>query len=411
MRGTAALRIYYIASFAVSGVYLPFFPRWLEARGIFGLRLGVICAAAPAMALVAPTAFGVVADGLGLRVGLLQVACGGALVAFGSLAAVVAFGFPLGFGGLLFAALGIATFRSPMALMGDVVALDRAPELGTTYGRLRLWGSLGFLGATLLAGLWVDPREALPLPVVCSGALFAGFASSLALPRRTELPARVARHGVGRLLMEGDFRLFLGSMFLGQCGHVAYDMCFSIHLLDLGIPRALVGVAWALGTGAEVLLMAWSAPAFAAFPVATLLAFGLAIASMRWVALAVVRSPLLILLLQPLHALSFGLVWLAAVSYAARRFPSHSLATAQGLFGTAVGAGSIVGMLIWGFVYERAGGRAIFAGAACFSACAFACAVALAKKTRGPSRPGDVHHPAQSPESRLGLPKDGRRGE
>jgi PPP family 3-phenylpropionic acid transporter len=127
--------------------------------------------------------------------------------------------------------------------------------------------------------------------------------------------------------------------------------------------------------------MAWSTPAFSAFSAPRLLAFGLAIASVRWLLLAFLRTTASILLFQPLHALSFGLVWLAAVSYAARRFPSHCLATAQGLFGTAVGAGSIVGMLLWGLVYQRAGGSSMFLGAACVSACAFACAVALARKT------------------------------
>jgi PPP family 3-phenylpropionic acid transporter len=92
MRGTLPLRVYYVASFAVGGVFVPFFPRWLEARGMFGLRLGIISAAAPAMALFAPAAFGVVADALAIRVGLLQLACLGALASFATLAISVGLG-------------------------------------------------------------------------------------------------------------------------------------------------------------------------------------------------------------------------------------------------------------------------------------------------------------------------------
>jgi PPP family 3-phenylpropionic acid transporter len=349
---------------------------------MFGLKLGAICAAGPAMGLLAPTLFGIAADGLDIRVGLLQIACGGALFAFASLAVAMGFGVPLGFGGLLFAALAIALFRTPMSLMADVLALERAPRTGTTYGRFRLWGSVGFLTATLLAGLWVDPRGALVFPIVCSSALALGFVSSLALPRHAELPDRGDGEGLARLLRDGPLRMLLVATFLGQCGHVAYDMGFSIYLFDLGVPRGWVGVAWALGTGSEVLLMAWSAPVFRRFADPSLLAFGLAAGAARWVLLTVVRSPGLILLLQPLHALSFGLVWLAAVSYTARRYPSRSLATAQGLFVTAVGTGSITGMLLWGPVYQRGGGSFMFAGAACFSACAAVVAVALDRKTR-----------------------------
>ncbi len=379
--GKLLLRTYYVASFAVGGVYLPFFPRWLEGRGVNGFELGVICAAAPAMNLVAPGLFGVAADVLGLRVGLLQVSCAGALVSFGALAALAARAAPLGFWTILTAALFVATFRAPMVLMADVVALERAPQLGTTYGRIRLWGSLGFLGAALLSSFCVDPRDALPIPLVCTLSLAAGFAASLALPRTTEMPRRGDPRAMLRVLGDESFRLLLVAAFLGQCGHVAYDMCFSLRLFDLGVPRPVIGAAWAIGTGAEVLLMAWSAPAFRSYPAPRLLAFALVGAAFRWILLSFVRWGPMLLLLQPLHALSFGLTWLASVSYTAQRFAARSLPTAQALLVTAVGAGSIVGMLIWGPVYAREGGAWVFGGAAAFALLASVFALALDRRT------------------------------
>jgi PPP family 3-phenylpropionic acid transporter len=210
----------------------------------------------------------------------------------------------------------------------------------------------------------------------------AALVASLRLPRRTHLPARGRRHGAGQLLAERDFRLFLVAVFLGQCGHSAFDLCFSLRLFDLHASRNTFWLAWDLGTGAEVVLMAYSGWLFRARAPLSLFSFALASASFRWAAIAVVRSPSVLLLLQPLHALSFGLYWLAAVGYASRRFPSHSLGTAQGLFATAVGAGSAVGMITWGSVYQHAGGPAVFAGAACFSGCACAFAVALDRSVR-----------------------------
>ncbi|HZU85051.1 MAG TPA: MFS transporter, partial [Polyangiaceae bacterium] len=119
-----------------------------------------------------------------------------------------------------------------------------------------------------------------------------------------------------------------------------------------------------------------------AFSPASLLSFALACSSIRWAAVALAREPAILLLLQPLHAVSWCLGWLASLGYASRRFPEHSLATAQGLFTTAVGAGSVVGMVTWGPVYQHAGGAAVFGGASCFSACACAFAVALERKWR-----------------------------
>lgn len=382
MRLALPLRVFYVAAFAVGGIYLPYFPRWLEGRGMRGLQLGLISAAAPAMALVAPTAFGVLADALALRTGLLQFACAGALTSFVALSAAVGLGVPLGFGGLFFAGLAIALFRSPMLLMADVVAIERAPRVGTTYGRFRLWGSLGFLASALAAGFWVDPHAALPFPVACTMALTAGLTAALALPRDVHLPARGRRRGVGRLLAEADFRLFLFAAFLGNCGQAAYDMCFSLRLFDLGVAGPLVGVAWAIGTGAEVLVMAWSASLFGSTSAAALLALALSCASLRWGLLAVVRSPAILLLLQPLHAITFGVLWLAEVAFVSRRYRSSSLATAQGLLVTVMGAGSVTGMLVWGPVYERWGGSFVFGGAACFAVCASASAFALDRRVR-----------------------------
>ncbi len=128
--------------------------------------------------------------------------------------------------------------------------------------------------------------------------------------------------------------------------------------------------------------MAYSAAIFRAYSASTLYAFALGAASLRWCALALVRTPGLLLALQPLHALSFGLAWLASVGYAARRVSSDSLGTAQGLFVTATGAGSAFGMIGWASVYQRSGAAAVFAGAACFSALACACACVLDRRRR-----------------------------
>src|SRR5260370_23660608 len=116
---------------------------------MLGVRLGIIGAVAPATGVLAPTVFGALADALQLREGLLQLACVGALLTFGALAGAAALGMPLGFGTLFAATFAFALFRSPMGFMADVVAIELAPAAHTTYGRLRLWGSLGFVPALL----------------------------------------------------------------------------------------------------------------------------------------------------------------------------------------------------------------------------------------------------------------------
>ena len=109
---------------------------------------------------------------------------------------------------------------------------------------------------------------------------------------------------------------------------------------------------------------------------------------MRWVLLSFLTSSTVILVLQPLHALSFALFWIAAVSYTSERAPPGALAAAQGLFVSAMGVGSVVGMLLWGPAYQHGGGSLVFRCAAAFSACACACAFALGHAPRAVALPG-----------------------
>ncbi len=81
------LRIYYFASFAALGAYAPFFPRWLEARGVVGVSMGLVAGLVPAMGVLGPPAVGVLADALRVRGSLLRVCSLGACLAMAALAA------------------------------------------------------------------------------------------------------------------------------------------------------------------------------------------------------------------------------------------------------------------------------------------------------------------------------------
>ena len=89
------LRLYYFAAFAAMGVFLPYLPAWLEARGITGLRMGLVVAVRPAAMILSPILFGLVADTLGARGTLLRWACLGALAAIGLLSALMLAGEPV----------------------------------------------------------------------------------------------------------------------------------------------------------------------------------------------------------------------------------------------------------------------------------------------------------------------------
>jgi hypothetical protein len=71
-----------------------------------------------------------------------------------------------------------------------------------------------------------------------------------------------------------------------------------------------------------------------------LFALGVAAASLRWLLLSSIKSVPWLLVLQPLHALSFGVVWIGAVAHLKQR-SRRALATAQGLFSSALSLGGV----------------------------------------------------------------------
>lgn len=374
------LGLYYVATFAAFGFYLPYMPAWLEARGFIGPRMSALAMLLPAMSIVMPPVFGMIADAFALRGGLLRLACGGAGLAFTMLALAAGTFEPLPFGITFACFVVFAGFRAAMNGLADVLALEHA----THYGRLRLWGSVGFLGSAWLGGHLVDPRDPVVLPACVAGFLALGFLLARLLPKNSSLPPRPAPAEAKRLLSRRSFRWLLVVIFLVIGGHSAYDLCLTLRLRALGASGGFVGTAWALGTAAEILLMAVIAPHLQKLGYARCLLIGVASGAVRWTLLATVTSLPWLMLLQPLHALSFALMWVSALALLKEQAGGSGVATAQGMFSASMASGGTVGMAIWGTVYARGGGEAVFGSAALVACAATGAALLLARTLRAP---------------------------
>jgi PPP family 3-phenylpropionic acid transporter len=365
------LRVYYFASFAAGGAFLPYFATWLEARGVDGLGMGVVVGMLPAMGVLGPPAIGLFADVLDLRGSLLRVACLGAALSMLALAAAGtisagATGAP-SFVAILAATTAYAVFRAPLAMLADVVALERARAAGTTYGELRLWGSLGFMIAVFLVGRVLDPRAPALLPATIAGLLGVAFVAALPLPAKPATPKLPVAREARALLGSTPFAIFLATALLANLAHAAYDLCFSLHVRDLGGSPAMMGATWAIGVLTEVVFLAFAERLTTSVPAPRIVMAALLGAALRWMLIAYAPSVTVLLLLAPLHAVSYALWWVASLAFVKERAPGHALATAQGLFTAAVAAGSVIGMVTWGALYRRAGGAVVFSAAATIS--------------------------------------------
>ncbi len=375
-RGTLPLRVYFFASFAALGVYTPFFPRWLRARGIEGVAMGAVVATIPAMGIVGPPLVGLFADSLGLRGSVLRMACLGSFFAFALLAVAGLAHHQLGFLEILCMVLVFAAFRAPMLTMADVVAVERERGTQDSYGRTRLWGSLGFLVASAGVGRLLDPEDPAELPAVVAASLGVALLTSLVIPVESVAVSLPLADKVRGLVAAGDFPAMLVAVLVAELSISSYEICFSLHLDDLGASSAFIGFAWAVGVAAEIAAMAFASQLIARFREPPLMVFALGVIAIRCALLAIVRSLPGILVIQLLHSPSVALLWTAALTHLKQRMPPQTFATAQGLFSAVIAAGGVAGMLLWGAVYHRVGGRCTFALAGIVAASA----VALARR-------------------------------
>lgn len=362
----ALIGAFYFAFFGALGVFLPYFSLWLVAHGLSRAEATRILSLVPLMSLVAPPVAGLVADARRARGLVLRLASLGAFAAFLCFFVVRA-------RVALYAATALFAFaRAPITALVDATTLEHVRHHGGSYGRIRLWGSLGFLLTALAAGTLVE-RDGTGA-VVVAGAWGLGLAAALAFALPSPPPAHDERAVGAWLHLLGDARwwLFFVAAALGYMATAAYDSGFSLHLTALGYGGRFIGVAWATGVAAEIVLMAASRRLMDAVGVERLFALTLVAGAVRWTLLSRVTSPVAILCLQPLHGITFGLFWVAGVTLVRAR--GHAAPTAaQGLFSAAVGLGSLVGMNLTGRLLEAGGGPLLYAAA---GACAAVGAIA-----------------------------------
>ncbi len=358
------LRLYYLASYASIGVFLPFISPWLVAQDISGIRLSAVTCSRPIAGIIAPLIFGWLADRFRMRGSLLRFACATSFIPFAILTFMQGLGVGVGFTGVFFAVAAFSFFRIPMMTIADVAAM----ETPKSFGGLRLWGSLGFICAALPVGFLIKDWHSVAFPFAISLSLLLAVFVAWRLPTRAAPTARDTQAGLREVLGRRELWLMFGIWALWAVSHVAYDLCFSLRLRDLGAKPVDVSVAWCLGTIAEVALMAVSGALLSRASHATWTLIGLVGTALRWLLMAKAQSLSLLLLLQPLHAISFALLWVTWLDFVKQNAPRHLLGRAQGALSTVVSVGSAVGILFWGPLYASRGAAFVFDSAAVIAA-------------------------------------------
>jgi len=369
------LALYYGAIFFFIGAFMPYFPVWLEWRGMSASEISIIFALPTFIRILSTPVISYAADRIGnARIILI-------LLAFGTLGTMVALFWASSFNMILLNAFFFALFWTSIMPLTEALTMTGVRRDGLNYGRIRLWGSLAYIVASFLGGLIIQhygPSSPLWLMVV---AVIYVVVAGFLLPRPTgegrvrsaTMPPVLRTSEIWGLLKSKSFIAFLVSASALQTTHAVYYLFATLHWQSIGLSGTTIGALWAVGVIAEIALFAYSAPLLARWGTVNLLILSGIIAAIRWVIMASDPSLLVLFPLQCLHAFTFGAAHLAAIHYISDNVPEHLGATAQGLYAT-VSAGLFMGlaMMVAGPLYGALGAGAYLtmAGIGAFGALA-----------------------------------------
>ncbi len=380
---TLRISLFYVASFLVLGIFVPFFPVWLEARGLSSREIGIATAAPMLARIFIVPAMTLTAD----RVGNRRLVVGACSLA--ALAALVIMPAASGFPALLLLAVLYTGAMTPVTPIVESIAMEGAARLAIDYGRMRLWGSLSFIAGSIGAGALLDDvtAEGVIWLMVSACALMVFAVALLPGPSRTESRSRpdvgaLTRAGMA-LLKAPPFLLFVAAAGPVMSSHALLYAFGSLHWQSIGFQGSTIGLLWATGVAAEVALFAFGTKLVAPVPAALLLLAGALGGCVRW-AVTATDPPLIVLLpLQTLHALSFAATHLGAMKFLQSAVPASVASFGQGLYAALV-SGLFMGIALFatGPLYAELAGQAYMVMALLCTAGAFF-AIGLHRRWKG----------------------------
>jgi len=345
----------YTTLFLTFGFVTPYLQVLLREQG-FGMdHVGLILGTLEVMAVLAPPLWGYLSDRTCRP--RLAMACAMA----GAMATFALFGLHLSLLPAIGVAMAFGLFYRPTIPLTDGYTLKAIHTRGGDYGKVRVGGSLAFIGSVGVLEL-LGVGEGLVRPLLLFGFPAAGALYLLSVLR---LPSDGAPDGhpeTGarprpdwRVFLGRSFVLFTLCAFLGRMAMMSYYGFFSLFLKEkLGFANA--GYIWMLGPLSEIPIIYFSHRIMRRIGVRNLFALGLLGCMVRLIAFSYATHVWHVVPLQLLHALTFGAYHTASVTYVSRIVPVHMKASAQTVFAALSGGlGGLCGGAIAGLVAETWG--------------------------------------------------------
>ncbi|MCG3195675.1 MAG: MFS transporter [Candidatus Omnitrophica bacterium] len=299
------ISMYLAAVFGALGVHFVYLQIYLRDHGFSYQEIGFFLALIPLVAMVVSPVWGMIADSSSDPRRILRILL--VLIPMCHLPLLLGGGFWV----CLAVCICIALFYQPLIPIQDSLVLRALHIHGGDYGRLRIWGSIGFTIPALFLSVFWGHSSMGAINWTAPGLLFAAYsAAAFALSHALPPVPPERKHGLSaagfHLLEKPTFLVLMGSVFLARVASSSLEGYQGVYLEELGVPVEQLALFVALGPLSEVFTIFYSQRWLARIGARKLMAICLGALVVRLAVTAGSQSWPVLVGVQALHCLTFG---------------------------------------------------------------------------------------------------------
>ena len=341
---------FFFLYFAYVGLVSPYASLFFLDRGFNVIEIAVLMSMLQITRIVGPFSWGWLSDYLSNRVGIIRFcACLAALV----FVCIFFLNSYMAFFVWMFVLHTILSSLMPLGESATVHALFKDNSFDKRYGRLRLWGSIGFIAMVLVAGELFQRKGIEIYPIIGMIVLSLSALITFLLHEPKMERRKMVKGELLVVLFNPDVRWFLLSGFFMIFAHAALYVFYSLYLSNLGYNKFQIGLFWALGVFAEVIFFYFQSKVLSRLDAEVVLQASFGVGVVRFALIALYPLTPVLIFAQILHAGTFAAHHSAATKLLQRWFTGSLQARGQALMATiSYGLGGTLGGLCAGWVWD-----------------------------------------------------------
>lgn len=347
---------------------MPYWALYLQSEHFSPVEIGILMSIFQISRIFAPNFWGWLADHTAKRTVWIRLN-----TVLGVLGFIAVF-WAEGFWSMLLVMGALSLFTSSTMPLSESLTLAHLANTKGHYSRIRMWGSVGFIVASVFLGYLIDWAGIYSLLWAILVVQITLFLLTFTLTEANVAPHHTDQFSVWNILRNpAVVALLIGCALMVSAHGVLYNF-YSIYLAAHGYSKGMIGWLWSLGVICEIGVFMLMPIIMRRFTLKAIILVSLALAVIRFAMIGLAVDHLVLLLIaQSLHAATFGSFHAATVEVVAKFFNGRHQAKGQAIYNSVTyGVGGAIGGIAGGYALQGLGGELTFLLAAIFPLIGFA---------------------------------------